>query len=266
MSDIIYTRVPWSADFPDVIIHNQLEKRNNHPDFSAAKAGDMDAAFRLVLDLFDFQNARKELKYLADHFWDDGNPPILAAVSALEPTGFNAIPDAMAEFILDCVDVDADPGEIRQINKVGHTKSGGWHRFVTQAEFEGEIQKGRSYILVDDHIGFGGTLANLRGFIEQNGGQVIVMTTLTETSGAKRIALQKTTLNMLFSKHGEELEQFWKEIFGYGLECLTELEASYLCRQPSIDRIRGRLAEAAEKASQLGLWPVEIPELPARPE
>ncbi|MFZ0929886.1 MAG: hypothetical protein WAN11_14865 [Syntrophobacteraceae bacterium] len=31
-----------------------------------------------------------------------------------------------------------------------------------------------------DHVGFGGTLANLRGYIEVNGGRVIGMTTETE--------------------------------------------------------------------------------------
>jgi hypothetical protein len=33
--------------------------------------------------------------------------------------------------------------------------------------------------LVDNHVGMGGTLANLRGHVEANGGAIVLMTTLT---------------------------------------------------------------------------------------
>lgn len=256
MPNPVYTRTIWPDDFPDAVIHSLLEIRNAHPDYPAAKAGSREAAFRLVIDLFDHTEARSELKHIVQ-----GANPLLAAVSAIEATGFNAIPDALAVLVSDAIDADIETGEIRQINKVGHTKARGWHRFVTQAEFTGTVELGRNYVLVDDHIGFGGTLANLRGYIELHGGRVIAMTTLTETRDARKIALQKATLDMLLSKHGQELQQFWTEIFGFGLECLTELEANYLCRQSSIDKIRRRLAAAAEKASLEGLLPVELPGL-----
>jgi len=51
---------------------------------------------------------------------------------------------------------------------------------VASAIFDGEVQPGAAYVLVDDHIGLGGTLANLRGYGEVRGGSVIAITTLTE--------------------------------------------------------------------------------------
>ena len=66
-----------------------------------------------------------------------------------------------------------------QINRVGHTKSTGWHRIVYQALFDGEVKTGKAYLLMDDFIGQGGTLANLRAFIETKGGRVVGAVALT---------------------------------------------------------------------------------------
>lgn len=187
----------------------------------------------------------------------------LAGISAIETTGYNAIPDAMANEISMRMGWPVESGELRQSNKVGHTRASSWHRFVTQAEFAGIVTPTANYILVDDHVGFGGTLANLKGYIEQGGGAVLAMTTLTETPEARRISLQEETLDVLRSKHGQELENIWRDNFGYGLECCTQLEASYLCRQQSVDYIRRRMAKAAKKASERNLSAVQVE--PRRP-
>ena len=49
-----------------------------------------------------------------------------------------------------------------QINKVGHTKSSGWHRLTHQALFDGKVSAKEKYLLLDDFIGQGGTLAILQ--------------------------------------------------------------------------------------------------------
>jgi hypothetical protein len=108
-------------------------------------------------------------------------------------------------------------------------------------------------LLVDDHVGLGGTLANLRGHIETNGGHVIGMTALTESRDGRMISLRPVTLNMLWEIHGEALNDFWTDQFGYGIDCLTEVEAQILCRQPSVERIQDFLAQAAIEARGRGL-------------
>lgn len=57
-------------------------------------------------------------------------------------------------------------GEIIQTNKVGHARAPALKRLVTPATFDGQMQQGAAYVLVDDHVVKGGTLANLRGYVE----------------------------------------------------------------------------------------------------
>ena len=106
---------------------------------------------------------------------------------------------------------------------------------------------------MDDHVGLGGTLANLRGYVEARGGEVIAITTLTESRDARIISLQPTTRNVLWQRHGQALDDLWQSQFGYGIDCLTEVEALNLCRQHSVAAIENFLAQAAVEARGRGL-------------
>ena len=242
-------RAPWPVGFPDVVIHAEPAARDNHPDFPAAKGGDRAAALRLAIDLVSRDHAAGLAAF---------GGALLLPVTAYETTGFNAIPDAMAGEIGDYAGLGVVEGAVVQSNRVAHTRASGWHRLVAPALFEGPVEAGRDYILVDDHVGLGGTLANLRGHVEAGGGRVVAMTTLTESRDARTIALRTETLSVLRSRHGPALEAFWQATFGHGLDCLTQVEAGYLARQLSVDAIRKGMAEAAEQARRRGLPAVEI--------
>jgi hypothetical protein len=229
-----------------------VNERDTHPAYRTAKSGDAEAARVIAEDLLHSDKIDKISRYL------NGRRPRLLAVTADEVTGFNAIPDAMAEILATCLGLENAAGTVIQANKVGHTRADGWHRLVTPAVFAGDVAATSEYFLVDDHVGFGGTLANLRGFIEDKGGHVLGMTALTETRAARQIAVRQETLSMLKAKHGSELEQFWGAIFGHALECLTDIEAGYLCRVESVATIKTRMAEAAELARSRGLSPVNL--------
>ena len=60
-----------------------------------------------------------------------------------------------------------------QTNVVGHTGADGYGRLARQAMFGGVVANGSEFLLVDDFVGQGGTLANLRGWVETQGGIVI---------------------------------------------------------------------------------------------
>jgi hypothetical protein len=187
-----------------------------------------------------------------------GRKPLVVPVSAIEVAGFNAIPDALAHEIAERLKLRVLSGAVVQSNKVAHTRADGWHRLVTPATFAGAVVADGDYLLVDDHVGFGGTLANLRGHIEANGGRVVGMTTLTETGGGRKIAISPETVSMLHSKHGSELAQFWRSLFGHDIDCLTGLEAGYLSRVESFDAIRTRMAQAAERARGRGVSAIDV--------
>lgn len=248
-------RLPWPADFPDVVIHTTVRTRDAHPGYPAAKAGDAEAALSLALDLLN-GDAIARLRETVGR-----RPTLLLPVIADETTGFNAIPDAMAQVLSRRLGLDAVAGEIVQTNKVGHTRALAFQRMVTPAEFDGPVKQGGNYLLIDDHVGLGGTLANLRGYVEARGGSVFGVTTLTESREAKRISLRPETRDMLWDRHGEELDQLWKSQFGYGIDCLTEVEAINLCRQQSVVAIEDFLAQAAIEARGRGLQPAVEPDI-----
>lgn len=245
-------RTLWPANFPDVIIHCELRARNTHPTYKTAKAGDITAAQQLVDDLLSPDSVKAIAQLIGSR------QPLIAPVAAEERGGFNAIPDEMAQVLADELGLQMASYDLSQLSYVAHTRADGWHRLVTPAVFAGTVIQGADYLLVDDHVGFGGTLANLRGYIEVNGGRVIGMTTLTETGGGRKIAVLPETLFMIQEKHGDEFNHFWQQVFGYGTDYLTNIEAGYLCRVESVAAIKARMAEAATAARRQGLPAVKI--------
>jgi hypothetical protein len=247
MSRTLPIRLPWPPDFPDVVIHTDVRARDSHPSYKAAKAGDADAALTLASSLLSMVEIDR-LRFLIGNL-----PALMLPVIADELMGFNAIPDAMAQILGNVLGLAVVAGEIVQTNKVGHTRAPAFQRLVTPATFEGQVKAGARYVLVDDHVGLGGTLANLRGYVEARGGTVIAITTLTESRDARAISLGHDTRGMLWERHGQALDDLWQSQFGYGIDCLTEVEALNLCRQHSVAGIEDFLAQAAIEARGRGL-------------
>jgi hypothetical protein len=229
-------RTCWS-DFPDVIIHANESAVKKHPDYALAKAGDSDAAFALIGDTLSAQAVAAIVTLAA------GRRPLLASAHAFERTGVNAIPEALADELAKIADFPVD-ASIVQVNVVGHTSANGFVRLARQAMFDGAVVAGADYLLVDDFIGQGGTLANLKGFIETHGGRVIGATVLTGKPYSAKLSPTNEQLAALREKHGQALEAWWQQRFGHNFDCLTQSEARYLERSPDAHTIRDRLVEA----------------------
>jgi hypothetical protein len=135
-------------------------------------------------------------------------------------------------------------GGIIQINRVSHTGADGYRRLASPALFDGPVQTGAEYFLVDDFIGQGGTVANLKGFVESRGGRVVGATALTGKAYSAKLRLEEETLRLLRAKHGTDLEKWWASTFGYSFERLTESEARYLTRADNAHVISERIAAA----------------------
>jgi len=110
----------------------------------------------------------------------------------------------------------------------------------------GSVSRHACYVLVDDFIGQGGTLANLRGFMLHNGAQVIGGTVLTGKPYSAILSNNEQQINHLREKHGAELESWWINHFKFGYDCLTRSEARYLLNTPTVERIRDKIAQAVE--------------------
>ena len=131
-----------------------------------------------------------------------------------------------------------------QSNVVAHTGADGYGRLARQARFEGDVDAGQEYVIVDDFIGQGGTLANLRGWIEKQRGTVVGAVGLAGKPYSAKLNPSEEQLRELRHKREPDFEKWWREHFGHAFDCLTQSEARYLARSPDADTIRNRLAAA----------------------
>lgn len=241
-------RTEW-GDFPDVVIQADERQIKKHRFYAAAKAGNKDAAEAVlstpIKGLFDSAPA---VGALANTYAIIGNArPHLLAVQAVETQGRNPLPVTLASMLAELLKLPVDEN-IVQINQVGHTGADGYHRLAFPALFDGEVNH-KEYFLVDDFIGQGGTLANLKGFVESHGAKVIGATALTGKAYSAKLKLSDAALQALREKHGRELEQWWIDTFGYGFERLTESEARYLTRADDAHAISARIVAARRKGT-----------------
>ena len=109
-------------------------------------------------------------------------------------------------------------------------------------------------MMVDDFIGQGGTLANLRGWIAKRGSAVIVAVGLIGKPYSAKLSLSKEQLHELRRKHGPTFEGWRQERFGHTFDRLTQSKARYLARSPDVDTIRSRLVAAMREGSFRGCW------------
>jgi hypothetical protein len=211
-----------------------------HPAYRLAKTGvSTEAALQLAYDCIA-DDAMQRLKAKIG-----AREPRIVAVHAEESQGRNKIPLAYGEVLAAVLGLDTDPG-IVQCSVANHTAAPSiYHRLVSPPVFDGYVEKGADYLIVDDTCTMGGTLANLKGFIEHHGGSVVGMSVLSLSNPRLLydIDLSGPTRRQITMRH-PTLDAFLKEDFGYGIECLTEGEAGNLRAAPSVDTIRNRLAEA----------------------
>lgn len=235
----IPNRAPWNG-FPRIVIAADESTVKRHPEYEGAKTGDVPAAKRLAAQLTGPKILNAVRALIGDR------TPVMVPVHALENQGYNRIPAAFAELLAEKLDLEVETGII-QANVVNHTGASGWERMVRPPLFDGAVPPERDYVLVDDFVGQGGTLANLRGYMIHGGGRVLGAATLTGRADSATLALQPGTLAALRDKHGEQIETWWQGIFGYRLDCLTESEARYLLRVENADAIRARLIAAGSE-------------------
>jgi hypothetical protein len=229
-------RVPL-FDFPDIVLHADELAVKRHAEYRAAKAGDLVAAAHLVKEFMNDTSVLQIESSLANRVVE------LVPIHALESGGVNEIPAELAKLLASLCGLSINRS-IVQSNSVGHTGASGFQRLAHQAIFVGEVHPSGQYLLVDDFVGQGGTLANLIGFITSRGGRVIGATVLTGKTYSAKLAPDNASIQALRDKHGSDFEQWWQRHFGFGFDCLTRSEARYLERSADAHTIRSRLAAA----------------------
>jgi hypothetical protein len=118
-------------------------------------------------------------------------------------------------------------------------------RLVLRAEFEGPVQAGANYVLVDDVISLGGTLAELAHYVQLKGGVVSDIAVLVNAGRNKSLSPDHQTLKILKERFANEII----EIFGIHIDALTANEAQYLVGFRTSDEIRNRCLKAKKESN-----------------
>lgn len=237
MSNVLYNprEYGFSADIdePYFLFADDVQLKA-HADYRAAKAGDQVAALNLVWDL--------TVDFLIDTVRKLPPNVIYVAPFAREATGDNAIPQVLAAICAEIAGSTVD-NEIVQVTRVFHTGADPMERLITRAQFEGEALRGKNYVLVDDVVNMGGTLAELADYIQKLGGIVIAVITIVNAGRIKGLSPDPKVIKKLKERYQHEIYN----IFGIKPSALTANEAQYLIGFRTVDEIRGRLIKAREE-------------------
>lgn len=237
----VFSRSDSAAATPDAIIGSTLGSASKHPDYAAAKGGDVAAATRLAVDLVTPEMVAKVAAVLG------GARPSVLPVAAEESSGRNKIPRAVAEVLAARLGLETATG-IVQANRAQRTGLDGLDRIFAPVDFAGAVEPG-DYLLVDDTLTQGGTFAALASHIREGGGNVSAVVALTGKQYSAKIQPSPETLASLRQKHGD-LEAQFRAATGYGFDALTESEARYLARFEPAQRLRDRIAEEGRRAGE----------------
>ena len=229
-------RAPW-GDFPSVIRNADLKTLSNEPEYQAAKGGNEIAAITLVKRILTDATVAAVRELIG------ADKPRLVPVLAVEEAGHNKLPLAIAEILADRLGLDVELN-ITQKEQVSRTGTKADHRLAFTPTFQGKVQPGQKYFLIDDTLTMGGTIASLRGYIENRGGKVLGAAVMTAHPGAVDLAVKPAMLAAIQKKHGIAMNAYWQETFGYGIDQLTQGEAGHLRASASVDALRDRIAAA----------------------
>jgi hypothetical protein len=223
--------IPPAAD-PPIFSYRNTNTMRSHPDYAAAKAGDPASADSLVNALVKPQNIEEARQRF-------GTDVTYVPVHAEEAAGRNKIPGALAFHFADQTGAQVSD-DIMQASRAYHTGANAMERMIARPTFDGPVEAGRRYVLVDDVGVMGNTLAELANHIRSNGGQVAGVTTLVHRSPLEYYAPTSDDISRLVAKHG----QAPLEHFGIDPGALTAQEAEYLGRFRAPDTLRDRVAQA----------------------
>lgn len=211
----------WNGQFPPIVNHTSSAVARHHPDFKAAKHGDFQAALRLVDELVkDEKTAMIARQFPNAH---------IIYNHKIQGKDINMIPAAYAaRFSAIGMTVEHN---IIAVTNVSHTNASDVSRISKRMRFEGHVNKGVDYILLDDFITSGAELRDLRDYVSSQGGNVVAMTTFGHGSFGK---LKDIQIDEVYKQKLGDAGVTDNDLRKYGIAseigCLTLGEAAKLAR------------------------------------
>ena len=246
----------WGNSFPAVVNHTSSAIARKHSDFHAAKHGDYDAALRLVNDLVKddkVENIAKRFPnahIVYNHKMQGGKVNMIPAAYAAK---FSAIGMVVEHNIIAVTDVS-------------HTNAPDISRISKRVRFEGKVNKGTDYILLDDFITSGAELRDMRDYIQSKGGNVVMMTTFGHGSFGKLrdIRIDNSLIERLKAS-GITDQDLRKYGIASEIGCLTIGEAAKLSRmvnakaKTTLAQLCARVQRVHREQPHLSTMETEVP-------
>lgn len=237
-------RAPWD-EFPPVIRNGDLKDLSSQEEYIAAKSGDVYSAMVMVKRLLKPSTVMTIKRQIGE------TRPKVLPVIAQEALGMNTIPLATANLIAEALGLEVER-DVFQSNSPKRTNKGADHRLAFLPQFEGPIEQGRHYILIDDTLAMGGTIAALHGFVKNQGGLVCASMVMTAHEGSLELPITPGMIKAIEDKHGKEMDEFWRTEFDFGVDLLTQGEAGHLKKAKSVDEMKQRI-RAAKSSKPSGM-------------
>jgi len=218
----------WERGFPKGYGHTSISFLKHCLCYEAAKNGDLDAA-RFVVSRCVKQDRLCELR---ENYPDAVLLPVLSR---------NQLPLALALAIGLPIWI-----HVYLLQTVSRKLLSAAQRLLHIPIFIGYVQKDMKYILVDDVITQGGTIAALRRFVKTQGGTVVAVVALAYAIGSHAVAPMKRIAVRLMLKFGMALILFLRMLgIAVSVQGLTNSQAKYLLRFASLDNIEKKLTQSA---------------------
>lgn len=228
---------PKAADPPISSFPNDTQLKL-HSDHSIAKSGDVDAALRLVRALTNPSTVAEAGRRF-------GSGVIYVPVIAQEASGRNKLPEVLAHtYALSTGALVCD--DIVQSTCAYHTGARPVERLISRPLFDGAVEHGRRYVLVDDVSVMGGTLAELANHVISGGGVVVGTVMLVNASRTRVLSAKDELLKKVDVRHGEIV----REQFGIEPAALTASEARYLLNFKNADQLGVAIAKAGSERNK----------------
>lgn len=217
----------------------------DHRDFNAAnQGGDIDAALRVVRDCMDrayIACIKMQLNILRQQGHQD---PIL--VVPYKEGSKNMLAHAAAARLSKELGLEIDTNII-QTGTESRKSMSRLERLFKPATFSGASQAGRLYIVVDDVMSTGSTLADMRGHFKANGSEMAFAAVLGTPTGththlnatAKQISAVECNLS-------SSIRGYIENAVGFGIKCLTQSEGLLLSQPSSRVELRNFVRPTAQ--------------------
>ncbi len=214
----------------------------DHPNYNKAKfEGDVDAALSVVKSCLSHLYIAQMQKIVQEMDRRGFERPIL--VAPYKKDSKNMLARTAAAYLGEKLGLEVDTAIVEMPGK-SRKKMEKLERVFNTPSYGGDVKK-KAYIAVDDVITTGGTLSELRSYVDSNGGRFLFACVLSSPKGCSTMLNpEEKQIDRVYKNLGQQLANWVQNAKGISIETLTRAEAAFLSSRDGYEAIsRARRSE-----------------------